>query len=99
VQDIVYLRENSNMLVRTSADRLFDAQNRIKTELAILRTRAALLADDSMTPLEWYNKNTTAAEMPFLSLLITLGSITPLGSVQIERNFGEISECCTCNFL
>jgi hypothetical protein len=91
LQDILMLRYKSNMLVRGSADRLFEAQKRIKNELMQLQNHPQLPDNSDTSPFHWHVVNKTKESMPFLHLLVTVAGATPMGSVQIEHEFGEIS--------
>lgn len=77
------------MLVKDCVDRLFAAQQLIKAELVLLRNHQNLVKEDT-SPLHWHMQN-EKNEMPFVHLLVTVAGATPMGSVQIEREFGEIS--------
>lgn len=92
VQDIQWLRDATNTITHKAHDRLLTVVEKLKIELMYLRTHANLPAAGSTeTTLDWYNANNDGT-LVFVKLLVDLAATTPMGSVHVERLFGEISK-------
>jgi hypothetical protein len=92
LQKITWLRLKANKLVLHETDRVYAATVAIKCELDKLRAHPALPTHaDSTTTYEWYTAHGDIT-LPFIRLLIDVGSIVTMSSIHVERSFGELSK-------
>lgn len=93
MQDIQWLREATNTISHKAHDRLLSVVEKLKEELTFLRTHANLPTTGSTeTTLDWYHSNDPDGQLIFVKLLVDVAATTPMGSVQVERLFGEMSK-------